>query len=106
MYKRRKKSKKLKIKYLFCTEDHTIIGSTDDICRTVTSLWTVFKEKSKEVYLDIDNKSNHYTIRKKTLQLLEKNSVKTYKYLNKSITRNDFLLHLNCDKKKTSENNK
>lgn len=98
MYKRRKKQKKLKIKYLFDCDSEVIFGYTDDPCRTVSSLWTVFDDKNKKVFIDIDNTLKNYNIRRKSLQLLEINYIKTYKYLNKSIERNEFLLHLKCDK--------
>lgn len=96
-FKKKHKQKKLKTRYVFISDEVTILGASVDICDTVRKLWTYYKCKSQRIYIAIDSSVKTYELREKCISLEDINNIKTYKYLNKIITRDDFILLLNCD---------
>jgi len=94
------KQKKSKTKYIFISDECDILGESQNICDTVRKLWTYYKCDSQSIFIALDNKTKTHQIREKSLSLSEINNKKTYKYLNKVITRDEFILHLECDKYK------
>ena len=98
--RRLQKQKKSKTKYLFISGEDNILGESFNICDTVRKLWTYYKCDSQSIFIALDNKTKTHQIREKSLSLTDINNKKTYKYLNKVITRDEFILHLECDKNK------
>ena len=98
--RRLQKQKKSKTKYLFISGEDNILGESFNICDTVRKLWTYYKCDSQSIFIALDNKTKTHQIRQKSLSLTDINNKKTYKYLNKVITRDEFILHLECDKYK------
>lgn len=93
----KRRQRKSKIKYNFVCEDEYIVGTTDDPCRTSISLWEVYHDqKSKKVSFDINNKSNVYSSEYE-LVFSDIDDVKLYKYQNKVVTRETFVLLLGCE---------
>ncbi len=103
--KKYQKQKKLKSKYLFISDEHNILGESTNICETVRKLWTYYKCDSQSIFIAISPNVKTYQIREKSISLTDINTIKTYKYLNKVITRDEFILHLECDKQRETENN-
>ena len=98
--RRLQKQKKSKTKYLFISGEDNILGESFNICDTVRKLWTYYKCDSQSIFIALDNKTKTHQIREKSLSLTDINNKKTYKYLNKVITRYEFILHLEYDKYK------
>ena len=94
------KQKKSKTKYLFISDEDNILGESLNICDTVRKLWTYYKCDSQSIFIALDHKTKTHQIREKSLSLTDINNKKTYKYLNKVITRDEFILHLECDNKR------
>ena len=95
--KKKQKQKKLKTRYSFISDEVTILGSSSDICETVRKLWTYYNCNSQRIYIAIDTSIKTHELREKSISLTDINNVKTYKYLNKVITRDEFILLLECD---------
>ena len=98
--RRLQKQKKSKTKYLFISDEDNILGESLNICDTVRKLWTYYKCDSQSIFIALDYKTKTHQIREKSLSLTDINNNKTYKYLNKVITRDEFILHLECDNKR------
>ena len=95
--KKSQKQKKSKTKYVFNSDECTILGESENICDTVRKLWTYYKCDSQSIFIAISARIKTYQIREKSISLTDINNIKTYKYLNKVITRDEFILHLECD---------
>ncbi len=98
--KKYQKQKKSKTKYLFICDEVEILGYSLNICDTVIKLWNYYRCKSQIIYIAINSKVKTYQIREKSISLCDTNNQKTYKYLNKIITRDEFILLLECDNKR------
>ena len=96
-FKKKQKQKKSKTRYVFISDEVTILGASSDICETVRKLWTYYNCKSQRIYIAIDTSVKTHELREKSISLTDINNVKTYKYLNKVITRDEFILLLECD---------
>ena len=92
------KQKKLRNKYLFLSEEENILGESQDICNTIRNLWRYYKCDSRSIYISLDSKVKSYKIRENCLSLEQHKGIQTYKYCNKVITSNEFVLLLECDK--------
>ena len=98
--KKKQKQKKLKSDYYFIDDNNEILGKTDNPCRTIINLFTVFQNKGcRKVFFDIDNKRKKIMDRENCLQLLENKKNTIYKYQNKAITRKEFIILLGCEEK-------
>ena len=98
--KKKQKQKKLKSDYYFIDDNNEILGKTDNPCRTIINLFTVFQNKGcRKVFFDIDNKRKKIMDRENCLQLLENKKKTIYKYQNKAITRKEFIILLGCEEK-------
>ena len=98
--KKKQKQKKLKSDYYFIDDNNEILGKTDNPCRTMINLFTVFENKGcRKVFFDIDNKRKKIMDRENCLQLLENKNKTIYKYQNKAITRKEFIILLGCEEK-------
>ena len=95
--KKYQKQKKLKSRYFFTSDECDILGESENICDTVRKLWTYYKCDSQSIFIAISPRIKTYKIREKSISLTDINNIKTYKYLNKVITRDEFILHLECD---------
>ena len=95
--KKYQKQKKSKTRYVFISDEVTILGSSVDICNTVRKLWTYYNCKSQRIYIAINQDVKTHELREKCISLTDINNIKTYKYLNKIITRDEFILLLECD---------
>lgn len=95
---KKQKQKKLKTKYLFISDEINILGESQNICDTVRKLWTYYKCDLRCIYVAISNNVKTSQIRENCISIIDLKNVKTYKYLNKIITRDQFILHLECDK--------
>ena len=98
--KRFQKQKKLKTKYLFISDEEYILGESINICDTVRRLWSYYKCDSQSIFIAITPRVKTHEVKEKSLSLTDINNIKTYKYLNKVITRDEFILHLECDNKR------
>ena len=77
--------KKKKYPYwMICGTEH-IIGSTDDVHRTLTSIWKVYRDCEKCVCINLGTAN-----KVKELCITENNTVIEYKYRNKMITKQEF----------------
>jgi len=103
--KKSQKQKKSKNKYLFVSDEETILGESQNICNTIRNLWGYYKCDSRSVYINLDPKVKTHKITEKCLSLEEHKGKQTYKYHNKVITSNEFVLLLECDKQGESKNN-
>lgn len=99
-HKKSQKQKKLKSNYFFTSDECDILGESENICDTVRKLWTYYKCDSQSIFIAISPRIKTYQIREKSISLTDINNIKTYKYLNKVITRDEFILHLECDNKR------
>ena len=97
--KKLQKRKKLKTKYYYIDNNNEIYGETDNCCRTMINLFTVFNAKSREVFFDVDNLKKTVFDKENSLQLRQTKKIKVYKYQNKVIKRKDFILLLGCEEK-------
>jgi len=100
------KQKKSKTKYLFISDECNILGESQNICDTVRKLWTYFKCDSQSIFIAISTRTKTHQIKERSLSLTDMNNKKTYKYLNKVITRDEFILHLECDNKRQDQSHK
>ena len=98
--KKYQKQKKSKTKYVFVSDETEILGQSSDICNTVIKLWSYYKCDSQSIFVAINSNVKTHEIRNKCISLTDINNVKTYKYLNKVITRDEFILLLECDNKR------
>lgn len=105
LQKKYQKQKKSKNKYLFVSDEETILGESQNICNTIRNLWGYYKCDSRSVYINLDPKVKNHKIREKCLSLEEHKGKQTYKYHDKVITSNEFVLLLECDKQGQAENN-
>lgn len=103
--KKSQKQKRLKNKYLFVSDEETILGESQNICDTIRNLWRYYKCDSRSVYINLDSKIKTHKIRNNCLSLKEFKGKQTYKYHNKIITSNEFVLLLECDNKGQTKNN-
>lgn len=77
-------------------EDEVIQGTTDNPCRTSISLWSLYKlKKNKSIGFDLSNKKT--IIPNYCLFFSDIKEKKTYKYQNKIITRQEFVILLGCE---------
>ena len=54
--KKYQKQRKLKSNYFYSDNENKIIGKTENPCRTMINLFTVFRNNhNREVFFDIDN---------------------------------------------------
>jgi len=104
--KKSQKQKKSKSRYVFTSDECDILGESENICDTVRKLWTYYKCDSQSIFIAISPRIKTYQIREKSISLTDINNIKTYKYLNKVITRDEFILHLECDNKRENQSNK
>ena len=104
--KKSQKQKKSKSSYFFTSDECDILGESENICDTVRKLWTYYKCDSQSIFIAISPRIKTYQIREKSISLTDINNIKTYKYLNKVITRDEFILHLECDNKRENQSNK
>ena len=104
--KRLQKQKKSKTKYIFVSDEADILGESINICETVRNLWTYYKCDSQSIFIAVNKNTKTHQIREKSLSLTDINGIKTYKYLNKIITRKEFIIFLDCDKQRETENYK
>ena len=58
------------------------------------------------LFIAVNKNIKTHQIREKSLSLTDINGIKTYKYLNKIITRKEFIIFLDCDKQRETENYK
>jgi len=100
------KQKKSKTKYLFISDECDILGESQNICDTVRKLWTYFKCDSQSIFIATSPRIKTHQIREKSISLTDINNNKTYKYLNKVITRSEFILLLECDNKRQDQSHK
>ena len=77
------------------------------------AMWTYSEEHEgktsrllKELVIAVNKNIKTQQIREKSLSLTDINGIKTYKYLNKIITRKEFIIFLDCDKQRETENYK
>ena len=98
--KKYQKQKKSKTRYLFISDQDNILGESLNICDTVRKLWTYYKCDSQSIFIATLPRIKPHQIREKSISLTDINNKKTYKYLNKVITRDEFILHLECDNKR------
>jgi hypothetical protein len=95
-YKRKPKLKKSKTRYRFQADNETIIGSSDDPCRTAIAFWNCYGyAQNKIMAFDIDKSRKigfNYS-----LKFSDINNKKKYEYQNNIITRKEFILLLGCD---------
>ena len=98
--KKYQKQKKSKTRYLFISDQENILGESQNICDTVRKLWTYYKCDSQSIFIATSLRIKTHQIREKSISLIDINNKKTYKYLNKVITRDEFILHLECDNKR------
>ena len=103
--KRLQKQKKLKNKYIFISDEENILGESHNICNTIRNLWRYYKCDSRRIYINLDPKIKVHKIREKCLSLEEYKGKQIYKYHNKIITSNEFVLLLECDKQRETEDN-
>ena len=104
MYKRKTKAKKnkLKINYSFKCDSKTfngiqILGNTDNPCRTTKSLWVLYKDYSnKNLSFNINQTKTKFSFDYE-LQIFERNQQNFYKYKNKSINKQEFIVFLKCE---------
>jgi len=95
-YKKKHRPKKLKTRYRLQADTDIMIGESDDLCRTAISFWALFCHSSiKKMSFDIDKSKKH--VFDYSLQFLEKDNIKSYKYQNNIITRKEFILLLGCN---------
>ena len=104
--KRLQKQKKSKTKYIFVSDEADILGESINICETVRNLWTYYKCDSQSIFIATNPKVKTHELREKCVSLIDINNNKTYKYLNKFITRKEFIIFLDCDKQRETENYK
>lgn len=104
--KRLQRQKKLKTRYLFISNQDNILGESSNICDTVRKLWTYYKCDSQSIFIATNPKIKTHELREKCISLTDINNNKTYKYLNKVITRDEFILHLECDNRGQDQSNK
>ncbi len=98
--KRHQKQKKLKTRYYYVDNQNEIYGTTDNCCRTMINLFTVFKKNyGRKVFFDIDRSKKIYFNKEMSLSLIESNNKKKYKYQNRTIKREYFILLLGCEEK-------
>ena len=100
------KQKKLKTKYLFISNQDNILGESLNICDTVRKLWTYYKCDSQSIFIATNPKIKTHELREKSISLIDVKNIKTYKYLNKVITRDEFILHLECDNERQDQSHK
>ena len=104
MYRKKKKAQrnKLKINYNFKCDSKTfdgiqIIGNTDNPCRTTKSIWVLYKDYSnKYLSFNINQTKTKFSF-DYGLQICEKNQENFYKYKNKIINRQEFIVLLKCE---------
>jgi hypothetical protein len=104
MYKRKTKTQKnkLKINYSFKCDSKIfnsiqILGNTDNPCRTTKSLWVLYKDYSnKNLSFNINQTKTKFSFDYE-LQIFERNQNNFYKYKNKSINRQEFIVFLKCE---------
>lgn len=100
MFQKKPNKKKLKSNYYYLDNENEILGTTDNPCRTMISLFTVFRDNhNRKVFFDIDNPTKKIIIKENALQYSEINDEKIYKYKGNIITREDFILLLKCEEK-------
>lgn len=100
-YQRKQKQKKLKSNYYYSDNENEILGKTDNPCRTMINLFTVFRNNhNRKVFFDIDNPRKPIIDKENSLQYLEIKKQKVYKYQRKYINREDFIILLRCEEKK------
>ena len=104
--KKSQKQKKSKSSYFFTSDECDILGESEKFCDTVRKLWTYYKCDSQSIFIAISPRIKTYQIREKSISLTDINNIKTYKYLNKVITRDEFILLLECDNKRENQSNK
>ena len=104
--KKSQKQKKSKTRYVFISDQEDILGESLNICDTVRKLWTYYKCDSQSIFIATSPRIKTHQIREKCISLTDINNKKTYKYLNKVITRDEFILHLECDNKRQDQSNK
>ena len=99
--KKYQKQKKLKTSYYYRDNENEILGKTDNPCRTMINLFTVFRNNhSKEVFFDIDNPKKIMLNKEKSLHFKQIDKDKKYKYQGISINRKEFIILLRCEEKK------
>ena len=103
--KKYQKQKKSKTRYLFISDQENILGESQNICDTVRKLWTYYKCDSQSIFIATSPRIKTHQIREKSISLTDINNNKTYKYLNKVITRDEFILHLECDNRGQDQSN-
>ena len=98
--KRLRKRKKTKYKFVAYSKIHQNIehlGDTDDPCRTTISHWDVFKDYSnKYISFDINMSAKKYVF-EYSLEIIEENNEKIYRFCNKPIERKEFIILLGCE---------
>ncbi len=100
MKKLNQKLKKSKSNYFYSDNENEILGKTDNPCRTMINLFTVFRNNhNREVFFDIDNPKKIIIDKKNSLLYMEKNNKKVYKYKANAITRKHFIILLGCEEK-------
>ena len=100
-YQRKQKQKKLKSNYYYSDNENEILGKTDNPCRTMINLFTVFRNNhNRKVFFDIDNPKKTIINKDKSLLYQEVNKQKVYKYQGNTINRKDFIILLGCEEKK------
>ncbi|QDP51181.1 MAG: hypothetical protein Tp172MES766071_24 [Prokaryotic dsDNA virus sp.] len=100
MKKLNQKLKKSKSNYFYSDNENEILGKTDNPCRTMINLFTVFRNNhNREVFFDIDNPKKIIIDKRNSLLYMEKDNKKVYKYKQNVITRNDFIILLGCEEK-------
>ena len=98
--KKYQKQKKSKTRYYYLDNNNEIYGETNNCCRTMINLFTVFKKNhGRKVFFELNIKRKIYFNKEMSLCLLESNNKKKYKYQNKAIKREDFILLLGCEEK-------
>jgi len=98
--KKLQKQKRLKTRYYYLDKENEVYGETDNPCRTMINLFTVFRNNhNRKVFFDIENSKKIIFNKENSLQLQEKNNTKVYKYQGNTIKRTEFILLLGCEQK-------
>lgn len=99
-YQKKQKQKKLKNNYYYSDNENEILGKTDNACRTMINLFTVFRNNhNRKVFFDINNTKKLIIDKKNSLQYYELHKEKVYKYQGNTINRKDFIILLGCEEK-------
>ena len=104
--KKYQKQKKSKTKYLFISDQDNILGESQTFAIRLENCGLTYKCDSQSIFIATSPRIKTHQIREKSISLTEINNKKTYKYLNKVITRSEFILLLECDNRGQDQSHK